>query len=104
MVPTKNHLILRRLTDEYDAWENGLAIGENKLCKGEVDLCVGIIMKYGKSDSFPESDDDYPAHLLARSRQGWELFRAQDEFLKQHPECSDQCKRNGKWFFTESCL
>ena len=31
----KNDLILRRLTDEYDAWENGLAIiGENKLCKG----------------------------------------------------------------------
>ena len=35
MVPTKKpDLILRRLTDVYDAWENGLAIGENKLCKG----------------------------------------------------------------------
>ena len=49
---------------------------------GEVDLCVGNIMQSGKSNSFPESDDDYPAHLFARSRQGWELFRAQDEFLK----------------------
>ena len=53
MAPTENDSILRRLTDEYDAWENGLAIGENKLFKSEVDQCVGIIMKYGKSNSFP---------------------------------------------------
>lgn len=103
-VPTENHLILRRLTDEYDEWEEGLTEGKEKLYSSEVSQCVGIIMKYAKSKSFPKSDDDYPRHLVDRSREGWVLFRALDEFLEKHPECSDQCKRNGAWFFTESCL
>ena len=94
-MPTKNDMILWRLTDEYDTWENGLTKGKDKLYKCEVAQSVEIIMKYAKSKPFPESDNDYPPHLLAQCHQGWELFPAQDQFLRQHPECSNQCKQNG---------
>ena len=93
-LPTENHLRLRSLIDAYDEWEEKL---KDKLRKSEIRLCVGIVMKYAREDTFPDDDpDENPEHMLL-ARPGWDLFRAYKKFADEHPECSNQTKQSGEW-------
>jgi hypothetical protein len=93
-LPTENHLKLRSLIDAYGDWEEKL---KDKLQKSEIRLCVGIVMKYAREDTFPNDDpDENPEHMLL-TRPGWDLFRAYKKFADEHPECSNQTKHSGEW-------
>lgn len=72
-LPTENHLRLRSLIGAYDGWEEKL---KDKLRKSKIRLCVGIVMKYAREDTFPDDDpDENPEHMLL-ARPGWDLFCA----------------------------
>ena len=93
-LPTENHLKLRSLIDACGDWEETL---KDKLRKSEICLCLGIVMKYGREDTFPDDDpDENPEHMLL-ARPGWELFRAFKKFSDEHPECGNQTKHSGEW-------
>lgn len=68
---------------------------------GEASLCVGIVAKYHKSDSIPDSDPRENQKYLDIAREGWRHFPEGYKLMQNHPECLDQTCIDGKWYMQD---
>jgi hypothetical protein len=69
-VPNENHMKLRAVADAGRKWELELE-SVHSLSDLEACVCVGIVAKYHKSDSFPDSDPQESQKYLDFAREGW---------------------------------
>jgi len=99
-VPTEIHLRLRAAADAERKWEQDLK-EVNGLSDREVSMCIGIVAKHHKSDSFPDSDPEENQKYLDLAREGWGHFREGYKLSQKYPECLDQTFINGQWYMQD---
>ena len=95
-VPSENHMKLRAVADAERKWELELE-SVHGLSDLEACVCVGIVAKYHKNDSFPDSDPQENQKYLDFAREGWRHMKELHELMAKYPECLDQMCINGEW-------
>ena len=96
--PTKIHMKLRAAYDAATNWWNAM---EEKHGEGKAHLIYGIIAKYLNQQEFPADggkETTKNEEFLRLAKEGWHLFKKNEELIKQHPkESAEQLCQNGVW-------
>lgn len=91
-------MALRAAVEASSKWEEDL---ENVYGLSDLEAadCVGLVAKYDKHETFPESETDGKnSKYLGLAREGWFLMRELKHLMAKYPqENCDQHRLNGVW-------